>query len=263
MLPRLCLFIALLVPSLAAAQSTDYGSVKLLRGWQLPDGSYRVALEFKLNPGWKTYWRTPGPAGLPPIFSWAGSDNVAEVSYDWPTPKVIDQSGMITLGYYDHMVLPIRITPANDGPVRLAMTLQFGVCSDICVPAQSVFLARLDGSANDGVALIEAALLKAPQTRETSGLQAITCAVAPTDKGFEITADMAFAEPIDTPYTVIEYGTQDIWIDLAESSSQGGAIRAQAPLKYYGSGEMAVDQSALTVSVFGSDRAVEIQGCPS
>ncbi len=256
------LLTALLLPVAALAQNMNYGSVKLLKGWQAEDGSYQIALEFTLNDGWKTYWRTPGPAGLPPIFNWDGSDNVGEVRFDWPTPKIIDQSGMITLGYYDHFVLPIRITPEADGPVRMAMTLNFGVCSDICVPAQAVFLARLDGSAEDGVALIEAALLKGPQTREVSGLESIVCTVKPSGNGFEITANLGFAEAIKAPMTVIEYGTREIWIDFTESETEGSAIFASAPMKYYGSGEMDMDMSALTVSVFGADRAVEIQGCP-
>jgi len=253
---------ALMLPVSALAQNMDYGSVKLLKGWQAEDGSYQVALEFSLNEGWKTYWRTPGPAGLPPIFNWDGSDNVGAVRFDWPTPKIIDQSGMITLGYYDHFVLPIRITPEADGPVRMAMTLNFGVCSDICVPAQAVFLARLNGSADEGVAQIEAALLKGPQTRESAGLESIGCTVEPSGNGYEITANLGFSEAIEAPMTVIEYGTQEVWIDFTESQTDGSAISASAPMKYYGGGEMNMDMSALTVSVFGADRAVEIQGCP-
>ncbi len=255
------LITALLLPVAVLAQNMDYGTVKLLKGWQAEDGSYQIALAFSLNDGWKTYWRSPGPAGLPPIFNWDGSDNIGEVQLSWPTPEIIDQSGMITLGYHDQFILPIRITPEADGPVRVAMTLNFGVCAEICVPAQAVFLARLDGSANHEVALIEAALLKAPQSRETSGLDSIACTVAPHGNGFEITADLGFAEAIEAPMTVIEYGTQDIWIDMAESETEGAAIRARAPLKYYGSGEMDMDMAALTVSVFGKNRAVEIQGC--
>ncbi len=256
------LMIALWLPVAALAQNIDYGSVKLLRGWQMQDGSYQVALEFRLNSGWKTYWRTPGPAGLPPIFRWEGSDNVGDVRFDWPTPDIMDQGGMLTLGYSEHFVLPIRITPEEEGPVRIAMTLNFGVCSDICVPAQVAFLSRLDGSADDGVELIEAALLKGPQTRETSGLESIGCTVEPAGSAYEITANLGFAEAIESPLTVIEYGTQDIWIDFAESETDGGKISASAQMKYYGSGSIDMDMSALTVSVFGAERAVEIQGCP-
>jgi DsbC/DsbD-like thiol-disulfide interchange protein len=256
------LLAALMLPLAALAQNMDYGSVRLLRGWQMEDGSYQVALEFRLNDGWKTYWRTPGPAGLPPVFNWDGSDNLGAVQVEWPTPEVIRQSGMVTLGYHNTFVLPIRITPSDDGPVRLALTLNFGVCSDICVPARAVVLARLDGSANDGVEQIKAALLKRPQSAEAAGLQRLSCVVTRGENGYEITANLGFAAAIKAPMTVIEYGTDEIWIDFTESRVDGGAITASAPLKYYGTGEMDMDMSALTVSVFGTDRAVEIHGCP-
>jgi DsbC/DsbD-like thiol-disulfide interchange protein len=255
------LIAALWLPVAALAQNMDYGSVKLLKGWQAEDGSYQIALEFSLNEGWKTYWRSPGPAGLPPVFNWEASDNIGTVGYAWPTPEIIDQSGMITLGYHDQFILPIRITPENDGPVRVALTLNFGVCSDICVPAQAAFLARLDGSADQAVARIEAALQKSPQNREAAGLERIDCTVAPKDNGYEITANLGFSEAIEAPFTVIEYGTQEFWIDMTKSETRGAAISASAPMQYYGSGEMNMDMAALTVSVFGADRAVEIRGC--
>jgi len=255
------LMVALWLPVAALAQNMDYGTVKLLKGWQAEDGSYQMALEFTLNDGWKTYWRTPGPAGLPPIFNWDGSDNIGEVRYDWPTPEIIRQAGMITLGYHNRFILPIRIISVSDGPVRVALTLNFGVCSDICVPAQAVFLARLDGRADQAVAAIKAALLKSPQNRETAGLEHIECTVTQKDNGYEITANLGFADPIKAPFTVIEYGSQEVWIDMTESRTRGGAVSASAPMKYYGSGEMNLDMAALTVSVFGTDRAVEIRGC--
>src|SRR5262245_46046481 len=36
----------------------------------------RAGVEIKLQPGWKTYWRYPGDAGVPPVFDFAASDNV-------------------------------------------------------------------------------------------------------------------------------------------------------------------------------------------
>ena len=251
----------LLIPVASFAQSTDYGTVKLLRGWQLADGSYQMALDFRLNPGWKTYWRSPGPAGLPPRFDWQASSNISSVNILWPTPEVINQNGMVTLGYHEELVLPVHITPETAGPIRVALNLQFGVCSDICVPAEAVFLAVLDGENEAGRARITAALEASPQTLQTAGVEQVTCAVSSKGEVLEITADVTLMEAIDSPYTVIEYGPQDIWIDTAESQSDGAVISATAPMRFYGSGEMDMDHDALTVSIFGADRAVEIEGC--
>jgi len=253
---------ALLFPIAALAQNMDYGSVKLLKGWQAEDGSYQIALEFKLNEGWKTYWRSPGPAGLPPVFNWENSANLGDVRYDWPTPEIIDQGGMTTLGYHDTFVLPIRVSPETEGPIRLVMDLNFGVCSDICMPAQAVFLARLNGSADEGVGRINAALAHAPDTGEDAGLLSINCAVSPRTKGAEITANMTFATPMEDAFVVVESDDGDVWIDLPEATSQGASLQAKAPMQYYGFGEMELNFAALTVSVFGAERAVEIEGCP-
>ena len=40
---------------------------------------YLAGVEIALADGWKTYWRKPGDAGVPPAFDWAGSTNVATI----------------------------------------------------------------------------------------------------------------------------------------------------------------------------------------
>src|SRR5690349_10273315 len=51
---------------------------RLVAGRTTPaDGSKLMAfVEIALEPGWKTYWRSPGDAGLPPSLDWAKSGNV-------------------------------------------------------------------------------------------------------------------------------------------------------------------------------------------
>ena len=45
-----------------------------------------LALHIVLQPGWKTYWRSPGDAGYPPQVDVSGSTNVARVELMWPVP---------------------------------------------------------------------------------------------------------------------------------------------------------------------------------
>ena len=100
---------------LAANPYSDHVSVRLLSGWQQADGSHLAGLELRLAKGWKTYWRSPGDAGVPPLFSWDGSGNVASVDVIWPRPEVFYQNGLRSIGYSDHVVLPLRIQPKGDG----------------------------------------------------------------------------------------------------------------------------------------------------
>ncbi|MDO5529308.1 MAG: hypothetical protein Q4F71_07880, partial [Paracoccus sp. (in: a-proteobacteria)] len=51
-------------------------SARLLPGWVDADGRRITALELVLAPGWKTYWRSPGDAGIPPSFDWRGAEEV-------------------------------------------------------------------------------------------------------------------------------------------------------------------------------------------
>ena len=84
-LKRIVLILFLLVPSeqaFSAASSwavKDQVSVRLLSAVDVvgDNKSVPMGLHFKLKPGWKIYWRSPGDAGLPPRISWKNSKNVA------------------------------------------------------------------------------------------------------------------------------------------------------------------------------------------
>ena len=85
----------LAAPALATTQD-DVLSAQLRPGWQMENGGHMAAVELQLAPGWKTYWRSPGDAGIPPTFDWSGSDNVRSVRIHWPAPLVFDANGMQT-----------------------------------------------------------------------------------------------------------------------------------------------------------------------
>ena len=259
---RILTVLAMLLPVNLAAQSADYGDVRLLQGWQLADGSYQMALEFDLNPGWKTYWRAPGSGGLPPLLQWNGSRNIGSISIAWPTPEIFETAGIQAIGYKDTLILPVRITPEIAGPVRVALNLQFGVCSDICIPAEAAFLARLDGQQIEGKAKIETALRDTPATGRRAGLRNITCKIEPLGNDFEITAQLGFAKGFRNPVTVIEYDSTDVWITETNTETAGRSITAVAGLSWYGSGPMVLNRDTIRVTVLGENRAIEVQGCP-
>ncbi len=69
-------------------------AVRLIAGSQ-PAGAavIRAGIEIKLKPGWHTYWRYPGDAGVPPRFDFQGSKNVKAVEVLWPAPQRIPEAG--------------------------------------------------------------------------------------------------------------------------------------------------------------------------
>jgi DsbC/DsbD-like thiol-disulfide interchange protein len=138
-----------LVPAKAASPGLPRSELHLIDGGSF--GAARLAgVEIVMEPHVKTYWRTPGDAGLPPVFQWDGSDNLDHVEVLWPLPALIpDPAGMI-FGYEDHIVFPVAVTPKDPAkPVHLALTLDYAVCGTLCVPMQGKAVADLLPSATD------------------------------------------------------------------------------------------------------------------
>jgi DsbC/DsbD-like thiol-disulfide interchange protein len=105
--------------------------------------SYLAGIEITLDAGWKTYWRNPGDAGVPPVFDWAGSTNVASAKVLYPAPSRLKEPAAETIGYTRAVLFPVEVTPqdAKKG-VELDLLLEFGICREICIPAQAKL--RLD-----------------------------------------------------------------------------------------------------------------------
>jgi suppressor for copper-sensitivity B len=101
-------------------------------------GVRRVGIEFRMVPGWTTYWREPGDAGMAPRFDWAGSVNLKDAVVSWPAPVRLSEGGMATFGYEGRVVLPVRLVPRDpDTPVGVKLNLDFAVCGTICVPKRA------------------------------------------------------------------------------------------------------------------------------
>lgn len=116
----------------------DGAALRLISAGRAADGSYRAGLEIALDPGVKTYWRTPGEAGVPPLFDWSRSVNLARADIAWPAPRTFDDAGSTGFGYVMRVVFPVSVRPAEAGsPVVLDLDLDFAVCRDLCVPLRA------------------------------------------------------------------------------------------------------------------------------
>lgn len=124
------------------------GAATLDLGWQ-------VSLKGK----WKTYWRAPGDAGLPPDWDWSGSTNVADVEVDWPAPERMTAFGLDSYVYRDDVVLPLRVRLKNPGQAAdLRLRVQYMVCAEICVPLEAGY--RLFVPDGEAAATAEAGLIR-------------------------------------------------------------------------------------------------------
>src|SRR5882672_10982174 len=119
-------------------QRDAHSAVRLLAGSR--SGTVLLGgVAIQLQPGWKTYWRTPGDSGVPPRFDFSKSDNVEAVTVLWPAPKKFDDgAGGTALGYKQQVVLPLRIVAKNaDKPVTLRAHVNYAVCDKLCIPVEA------------------------------------------------------------------------------------------------------------------------------
>ncbi|MDH3262765.1 MAG: protein-disulfide reductase DsbD family protein [Paracoccaceae bacterium] len=265
LLRALCLaLLALAAPFPAAAGDFgDVAEVTVLPGWRTPQGTHMAALRIRLAPGWKTYWRAPGDAGIPPRFSWEGSRNLAAVRFHWPRPEVHEINGMRSIGYHGELVLPMEFTPASPGePIRLRAEVEIGVCQEICVPLQAEIAAELVPGGGPDPA-ITAALAARPATAREAGVAAVSCDIEPIRDGLRLTARIDMPPLGPEEVAVFELSDQSIWISEATGRREGRRLTAASDMVPPSGAPFLLDRSEVRITVLGRGRAVELSGCPS
>jgi DsbC/DsbD-like thiol-disulfide interchange protein len=129
-----------------------------------PQCAYRAGIEIRLDPGALTYWRMPGGAGVPPVFSFEGSANASDIEVSYPAPVRIDEDGTEAFGYRDRVIFPVRVTPRDaTRPVLLVLNVSYAVCSRVCLPAKAEARLTLCPAPKAGAASPEAAAIAAAE----------------------------------------------------------------------------------------------------
>ncbi|MGY3437848.1 protein-disulfide reductase DsbD domain-containing protein [Marinovum sp. KMM 9989] len=220
-----------------------------------------AGLLIDLSPGWKTYWRSPGDAGIPPRFDWAGSRNIASLQPVWPTPKAMDQNGMTSIGYPGDVVIPLVIRPdAAGGDIALSGRIELGVCKDICVPASLRFSGELTATGTRDPRIV-AALADQPLSKRDADVSEVTCTMSPVRGGIELTADITMPPAGGNEFVVIEPSNPSIWVAEARTRRTGQTLTATTEMSHVEGAPFALDRSGLRFTVLGRDYAVDIMGC--
>jgi DsbC/DsbD-like thiol-disulfide interchange protein len=117
-----------------------------------PKPMVNAGIEITMAPGWKTYWRNPGDAGgVPPNLDWSASSNVAAIKMLFPAPTRLKDASGDSIGYKSAVVFPLEITPKDaTKPVDLKLSVEFGVCREICVPAEAKLTLSVPAAGNVG-----------------------------------------------------------------------------------------------------------------
>ncbi len=158
-----CLSIFALVP---LAQSQTYQGRELVKAELLADTNtvvpgkpFTVGLLLRMAPGWHTYWKFPGDAGIPTELKWKLPQGWKAGEIQWPIPlKTIDPGDIQTYGYQDEVLLMQEITPPasiSDSPVKLSADATWLVCEKICIPGNASLQLELPKSTTSASANTE------------------------------------------------------------------------------------------------------------
>jgi DsbC/DsbD-like thiol-disulfide interchange protein len=139
-----------------------------------PGDTIWAGVDMKMEPGWHTYWKNPGAAGLPTKIAWQLPSGVTAGEIQWPLPEKLPPIEVTTYGYENEVTLLVPLTLASNlpaGPIHLKANVSWLECKDVCIPASQAVEATLNiGSETKNsadAALIEVWKSKTPQINKS------------------------------------------------------------------------------------------------
>jgi thiol:disulfide interchange protein len=118
----------------------------------VPGKPFTVGLLLRMAPGWHTYWKFSGDAGLPTELKWKLPPGWKIGEIQWPIPlKTIDPGDIQTYGYVDEVLLTQEVTPPpkiENSTIKLVADASWLVCEKICIPGSATLELELPVSAS-------------------------------------------------------------------------------------------------------------------
>ena len=233
----------------------DHSAVRLLAGSR--SGAVLLGgIAFKLQPGWHTYWRNPGDSGVPPRFDFTKSENIEAVTVLWPAPtKFADGAGGVSLGYQNHVVLPLRIVTRNaDRPVTLRADINYAVCEKLCIPVEASAELTFASVASTEDSALFAALDTVPKPAAIGDPVPLTIRSVKREGKAAVIVDVAATGDVNL---FVEGPTADWALPVPKLLEQGPGVKRFAfDLDGLPPGASA-DGAALKLTLVGADRAYE------
>lgn len=242
----------------SAWQHDAHSAIRLLAGSR--SGTVLLGgIAIKLQPGWHTYWRSPGDSGVPPRFDFSRSDNVETVAVLYPAPQKFDDgAGGTSLGYTNKIVLPLRIVAKDaNKPVTLRADINYAVCEKICIPVEAKAELGFASVASTEDGNLSEALNSVPKPANIGDPNPLTIRDVKRDGKANVLVDVAAPDGKEVSLFV-EGPTPDWALPVPKLLEQGppGVKRFAFELDGLPPGASA-DGAALKLTLVGGDKAYE------
>ncbi|MBM3549700.1 MAG: copper resistance protein [Alphaproteobacteria bacterium] len=248
--------------------TSEFGTARLVSAVTATGSLERIplGLHLTLPEGWKTYWRSPGDAGLPARIDWNGSSNLADAEIRWPIPERFSLFGLETFGYEHDVVLPILARPTKPGePMSLAANVDYLVCKDICVPITAALALELPaGTAkpSEFAHLIDRFNVRVPSAATAAGLTIASAVASGSGTAARLTVSTRSDIPFGKPDLLIEAPPGHAFGKPRVERYDGGHI-ARFVVPAFPPKDEALPGTTLTLTVTDGDRAAEVQVTPA
>lgn len=248
----------------SAWATTEHGAVRLISAVEAVGNgpTIPVALEFRMNPGWHVYWRSPGDAGYAPKANWSASANLVSADLSWPAPRRFSVLDLQTVGYEDGVVLPIEARLQSAGePVALRATVDYLTCADICVPyVAELALDVPTGEARPSAFAHDIARARAliPNDAAASGLSVGGVSLSRSASGPSLVIDLRSEEPLIAPDIFVE-AASPLTFGAPKVSVSDDRRSATLTVEVANADGLAqpLDRLPLTLTVIDGQRALE------
>jgi thiol:disulfide interchange protein len=104
----------------------------------VPGKSLRLGVELLMQPGWHTYYKEPGDAGMPTRIEWQLPSGFVAGPLKWVKPTRLVEGGIVTYGYTDKTLIASDVSVPKTIKPGSTLTIKANVkwlsCKEICVP---------------------------------------------------------------------------------------------------------------------------------
>jgi thiol:disulfide interchange protein len=176
---------------------------------------FRIAILYKMEPGWHIYWKYAGDSGIPTQIDWHLPPGFRAGPLQWPLPTRDKEPGDLEVFAYDSEVLLFTDVEAPAtlpaGPIPVKADSKWLVCKSSCVPGEANLSLELNsGAGQTGAAIFQRFVPQVPQTLPASyqlNVSRQNQQVTVTFSGVPSSASLDFF-PEPPPEVVLGHGKQ-------------------------------------------------------
>jgi len=129
------------IPSAGQPDYKPHTAIELIAGVASAQAgdSFLVGLRMTMDPGWHTYWKNPGEAGLSTTISWTLPQGISAGEILWPAPHKYTEGGEVITFGYEHenmLIIPVAVSPSfSSDRIVFNAEVEWLECEQLCLPA--------------------------------------------------------------------------------------------------------------------------------